>query len=70
MKMNIKQLILCAILAISSISSFAQSSGLEEFFYASGKIRVVIVVASIVMTGLLIYVFTLDRRLKKSTKKK
>lgn len=70
MKMNIKPLIICLLLVLSTVSSFAQSSGLDEYFYASGKIRVVVAVASIVMIGLLIYVFSIDRRLKKALKKK
>lgn len=61
---------MCVMMFLLSIKSFAQSSGLEEYFYASGKIRVVVAVAFIVMSGLLIYVFSLDRRLKKATKKK
>jgi uncharacterized iron-regulated membrane protein len=43
---------------------------LEEYFYASGKIRVVIAVVTLVMLGLIAYVIWLDRRLKKIEKKK
>jgi hypothetical protein len=43
---------------------------LEEYFYASGKIRVVLAVVGLVMIGLLTFVITLDRRLKRLEKKK
>jgi hypothetical protein len=43
---------------------------LEEYFYASGKIRVVVAVVTLVMLGLIAYVVWLDRRLKKIEKKK
>ena len=51
-----------------SLSSFAESN-LEEFFYQSGKIKVVIAVASVVLAGLLTFVFLLDRRVKKLEQK-
>jgi hypothetical protein len=51
-----------------SLASFAESN-LEEYFYQSGKIKVVIAVASIVLTGLLSFVFLLDRRVKKLEQK-
>lgn len=44
--------------------AFAQDP-LEEFFYASGKIRVVIAVASVVMIGLFVFIWSLHRRMQK-----
>lgn len=38
---------------------------LEEYFYASGKIRVVVAVSTLVLAGLLAYVVVLDRRIRK-----
>ena len=39
--------------------------GMEEFFYQSGKIKVVVGVATIVMLGLIIYLWRLDNRVKR-----
>ncbi len=48
-------------LLLLSLSSRA-SSDTEEFFYKSGKIQVVIAVVLIVLVGLLVYLFRLDRK--------
>lgn len=48
-------------LLLLSLSSRA-SSDTEEFFYKSGKIQVVIAVVLIVLLGLLVYLFRLDRK--------
>ena len=39
--------------------------GMEEFFYQSVKIKVVVGVATIVMLGLIIYLWRLDNRVKR-----
>jgi len=62
-----------AFLALSflSISAQAQAAAhapLEEFFFQSGKIKVVITVAGIVMTGLFIFLFMIERRVSKLEK--
>lgn len=44
-------------------------SGLEEYFYSSGKIRVVIAVAAVVLAGLIGYLVMLDRKVKKLEEK-
>ena len=49
--------------------AFAQSGGLDEFFYASGKIRVVIAVASIVLVGIFVYLFRLERKIDRIERK-
>lgn len=41
---------------------------MADDFYASGKIYVVIVTISIIFAGLAIYLFSIDRRLKKLEK--
>lgn len=58
-----------ATLLLLSVDTFAQS-GMEEYFYASGKIRVVIAVAAVVLMGIVVYLVSLERRLKKLEKKK
>jgi hypothetical protein len=45
------------------------SDGMEEYFYSSGKIRVVIGVLSVVLVGLFIFLFWIDRRLSKLEKR-
>jgi hypothetical protein len=42
--------------------------GMEEYFYQSGKIKVVIGVATIVLMGLIIYLWRLDKRVTRMEK--
>ena len=58
-----------ATLLLLSVDTFAQS-GMEEYFYASGKIKVVVAVAAVLLIGIVVYLVALDRRLKKLEKKK
>jgi hypothetical protein len=54
------------LLAALLMSAPAQAAdGLEEYFYSSGKIKVVVAVAAVVMCGLLYYVWHLDRKMTK-----
>ncbi|GAB2981705.1 hypothetical protein GCM10027049_17400 [Mucilaginibacter puniceus] len=59
-------------LLLSFITVFAQNEPVEmaDSFRASGKIYVVITTIAIVFTGLAIYLFSIDRRLKKIEKEK
>jgi hypothetical protein len=50
------------------ISTASAQNGMEEYFYESGKIKVVVGVATIVLTGLLIYLWRLDSRITKIEK--
>jgi hypothetical protein len=43
-------------------------TGMEEYFYQSGKIKVVVGVAAIVLVGLLIYLWRLDNRVTRMEK--
>jgi hypothetical protein len=47
-----------------ALPTFA-SSGLEEFYFQSGKIKVVVTVAAIVLAGIFTFLFLLERRVKK-----
>lgn len=49
---------------------FAQTapSSLNESVYASGKIYVVVACAAIILIGLILFLFSIDRRLKKLEK--
>jgi hypothetical protein len=42
---------------------------MEEYFYSSGKIKVVVAVAAVVMLGLLIAIARVDQRVSKLEKK-
>lgn len=46
------------------------SDGLEEYFFASGKIKVVIAVVGVVLAGLFVFLFRLERRLQRLEKNK
>ncbi|MCB0761799.1 MAG: CcmD family protein [Flavobacteriales bacterium] len=48
-----------------SLASQAQSSSLEGTFYQSGKIYVVVTVVAIILLGMGVYLFSLDRKIKK-----
>jgi hypothetical protein len=69
MKTMIKRWAMLSVMTLMAIPAFAESS-LEEYFYASGKIKVVIAVASIVLVGLVAYVMILDKKVKKLENKK
>lgn len=63
-----KILLFLVALLLSGTSLFAQSKGgvdMADALYASGRIYVVIIVIAIVFVGLAIYLFSIDRRLKK-----
>ena len=47
-----------------------QSVEMADAMYSSGKIYVVIVTIVIIFTGIAIYLFSIDRRLKKIEKEK
>ncbi len=46
----------------------AQSNGLENTFFESGKIKVVMSVAVIIFVGIAIYLFRLDKKISKLEK--
>ena len=66
-----KKLTLLLLLILSTVGAFAQNAGAQmaETFRSSGKIYVVVAIIAIIFTGLAIYLFNMDRRLKKIEKK-
>jgi hypothetical protein len=66
MKKFFSTLLLLAI----SLEIFAQnaSPSIEQSVYASGKIYVVVACAAIILLGLILFLFSIDRRLKKLEK--
>jgi uncharacterized protein HemY len=65
----LNKFLLLTVALLIALNSSAQD-GMEEYFYQSGKIKVVVAVVSIVLAGLLYYIFSLERRLKKLENKK
>ncbi|MDZ4823614.1 MAG: CcmD family protein [Flavobacteriales bacterium] len=52
-----------------SITNAQTESALNEYFFESGKFKVVIGVAVIILVGLFAYLFSLDRKVKRLEKK-
>ncbi|RZA03243.1 MAG: CcmD family protein [Sphingobacteriaceae bacterium] len=67
-----KKVTLLLLLLLSFVTVFAQDASVEmaDVFRSSGKIYVVITTIAIVFVGLAIYLFAIDRRLKKIEKEK
>ena len=68
-----KKLNTLLLLLLSSVAAFAQQDQTVEMadtFRSSGKIYVVIAIIVIIFIGLAIYLFAIDRRLKKIEKEK
>jgi CcmD family protein len=60
-----------SMLALSSMSAFAQkteSVEMADAFRADGKIYVVITVVAIILTGIFIYLISLDKKIGKMEK--
>ncbi len=67
-----KKILIALILIFGSVQVFAQDNGVEmaDKLRESGKIYVVVICVTIILIGLLFYLFSLDRRLKKIEKEK
>ncbi|HWW38987.1 CcmD family protein [Pedobacter sp.] len=66
-----KKFIVALALLFSSVQLFAQTDSVEmaDMLRSNGKIYVVVLCIVIILAGLLFYLFSLDRRLKKIEKK-
>lgn len=66
-----KKIIFALILMLSSVQLFAQTGQIEmaDTMRSNGKIYVVVICIVIILAGLLVYLFSLDKRLKKIEKK-
>ena len=67
---RISALLLLTLLYVSAFAQQDQPVEMADAFRSSGKIYVVIATIVIVFTGLAIYLFSIDRRLKKIEKDK
>jgi len=66
-----KKLIILVLLMINGIAAFAQNAGgteMADALRSSGKIYVVVTVICIIFAGLAVFLFSIDRRLKKIEK--
>jgi uncharacterized membrane protein len=66
-----KKITFILLMLLSTIQLFAQNqnSTTTDSLYASGKIYVVVICVSVILIGLLIFLFFIDKRLKKIEKK-
>ena len=64
---KIKHIVLLGLVMFAcTIAASAQNSDpLEEYFYSSGKIRVVIAVFGVILAGLFGFLFYMERRISK-----
>jgi len=65
---NMKKLTFLLLLLLSATSVFAQENGavaMDDALQSNGKIYVVVSIIGIIFIGLAIYLFSIDRRLKK-----
>ncbi|WP_421940684.1 CcmD family protein [Pedobacter sp.] len=65
-----KKLIFSLILMFTTLQIFAQDNGVEmaDQMRSNGKIYVVVGCIVVILVGLLVYLFSLDKRLKKLEK--
>jgi len=65
-----KKIFLSFVLSIFAIQLFAQDNGVEmaDTLRSNGKIYVVVLCIVIILVGLLAYLFSIDKRLKKIEK--
>jgi CcmD family protein len=64
MKTSIKSLF-ALVLLMSSAVAYGQNAEMADAFRAEGKIYVVVAIILIVLTGLIVYLFLLDRKLNR-----
>jgi len=65
-----KKIFLSAFLLLAYTMAFAQPVEMADALRSSGKIYVVITTIVVIFVGLAIYLFSIDRRLKKIEKEK
>jgi hypothetical protein len=64
--MNLLRSLTSFLAALASASTFAQApSWLEETMFRSGKINVVVAVVAVVLVGLAVWMFAMDRKLRR-----
>jgi hypothetical protein len=67
---NLKKILFFLFLSMSCMATYAQADNdSADFMRSNGKIYVVVAVVLVVLFGLLLYVFTLDRKITRIEKK-
>lgn len=65
MKTSLKNLIVLAFSVLTPLAAIAQDAEMADTFRSEGKIYVVVAIVLIVLTGLILYLFLLDRKMNK-----
>lgn len=65
MKISLKTLISLALSVLMPLAASAQDAEMADTFRSEGKIYVVVAIILIVLTGLILYLFLLDRKMNK-----
>lgn len=68
--MNLIKHILLLMLLVSNSAAYTQTLKQTESMHESGKIYVFLAVVLIILTGLFVYLFILDKKIKKLEKEK
>lgn len=64
-----KTLLSLVALLLTFIQAYSQEVEMADSLRSSGKIYVVVIVISVIFIGLVVYLFSIDRRVKKLEKK-
>lgn len=66
-----KKILATLLMLLVTVQLFAQSTGstVSDSLYASGKIYVVVICVGVILLGLLFFLFSVERRIKKLEKK-
>ncbi|MGH2553087.1 MAG: CcmD family protein [Chitinophagaceae bacterium] len=69
---NLKKIIFSVFLVLTSLFCFAQENNVKmaDLMRSNGSIYVVVAVVTIILTGLILYLFRLDRKISKLEKEK
>lgn len=62
-------LLFCMLSTLTATAQNAAPSWLENSLYASGKINTVVVVVAVILIGIALWLFALDRKLRKLEEK-
>jgi len=65
-----RKLVTLLCLVVSTLPGFSQNGALEEYFFESGKIKVVIAVALVIAIGIFVYLWRLDKKISQLENKK
>ena len=65
MKTSLKILVTLVLSVLTPLAASAQDAEMADTFRSEGKIYVVVAIILIVLTGLILYLFLLDRKMNK-----